>query len=622
MTLTFRWSLERGLESEVSSSGDERPPELVCGQRFADLLLVEQLGEGESAQVFLARDPSGREVVLKVLRELDPTLAQRMHREGALLETLRAVDGIVPVLRVGDHAGRSFLVFEALPGATPLEDAWDALDLDAKLHALAEAATVLGRVHAVGVVHRDVKPSNLLLSGGKTWVIDFGLARGRNHPTLTVSGALVGTPRYMSPEQLLGQRVDARADVFALGVVLYRALSGAFPFDAPGLAALMEQLERCAPVPPSELDPATPPALEAVCLRALARAPEERFSDGAAFARALARARAPRSPSPRTPLAWVALALGSVVLLGSVWALRGAPRGGGGGAVGAVASASVPAPRPPAPPPPRTLAPEDLARSPQELVDRGLAYLLTARYHGALPLYLRLTSIAPEDPRGWTGLAWAQAETGRARLAEAALRRALEILDPGMESGVVDYVHGLVLMRLGRDAEAREALDASLAHTPESWRARLARAEVSLRLGAPDRARVDLEAVLQVDAAYATEYHGRGVALQELGRPAEAELALTRALDLDPGIGRAYCERARARAAVGSWRGALDDLDAALQLDPSVNVLASFQFTRGVALQGLGAVDRARDAFGHAQRLGVAPHRRAELARRLAEVGG
>ena len=259
------------------------------------------LGQGGMARVFRAYDEaSGREVALKVLEgELSPSRLARFAREGEAVAALRHPN-IVAVHESGVVAGRPYLTFDLVEGARSLEEAWRLAPLDLRLDQLEAAAAGLAHAHARGVVHRDVKPENLLVdAGGRVFVSDFGLARVDSADRLTQTGAFMGTPHTMAPEQVgaLREQIGPPTDVWALGVLLYLALTDRWPFDGASLTEILAQIARASPKPPRPLPVGATPALEAVCLRALSEAPQDRQADAAAFSLALqaARQEAPRS---------------------------------------------------------------------------------------------------------------------------------------------------------------------------------------------------------------------------------------------------------------------------------------------------------------------------------------
>src|SRR5262249_38213845 len=192
----------------------------------------------------------------------------------------------------------------------------------------AAAADVLGAAHGRGVVHRDVKPENVMLCrDGRVRVLDFGIARAlQDQEPLTRTGEILGTPEYMAPEQLLesGDAVDARADVHALAVLSYELLTGRSPFAGSSLFQALKLVESLTPAAPSSLRPSVPAALDAAVLRGLAKTPAERFGDAREFAAAL-RAALPGNGAGaeggrRAPVS-LAVALAALIAVPSTWLL-------------------------------------------------------------------------------------------------------------------------------------------------------------------------------------------------------------------------------------------------------------------------------------------------------------
>ncbi|MGE0707410.1 MAG: bifunctional serine/threonine-protein kinase/formylglycine-generating enzyme family protein [Planctomycetota bacterium] len=247
---------------------------------------MRELGRGAMGVVLLAHERSpAREVAIKLVQE-DPHPARRarFRREGEVAAGLLH-PGIVRVHAAGETPLGPYLVYEYVEGAQTLGDVLPSLERPQRVALIRDAARALGYAHERGVVHRDVKPDNLLVDrDGRLRVADFGLAlRTDERQRLTQTGQLLGTPAYMAPEQLAAERDPGpAADVWALGVVLYEALTDEHPFLAPNLIELVGRVG-AGPAPPSSLAEVSP-ALEAVCLRALAADPAERYPDGAAFA--------------------------------------------------------------------------------------------------------------------------------------------------------------------------------------------------------------------------------------------------------------------------------------------------------------------------------------------------
>jgi serine/threonine-protein kinase len=303
--------------------------------RVGPYRVVGALGKGGMGAVLRVEDPSGRPLALKLLASDAPSARalERFRREGELTAALRHPN-VVAIHDAGQDHGRPYLVYELVEGQS-LDQAWPRLSREQLLDALVEAGRGLGHAHARGVLHRDVKAANILLGeDGRARVADFGLATAAGLERLTRTGATVGTPFTMAPEQVAGERQSygPHTDVWALGVLLYRALTGDHPFDSESFTSLATAIVSVDPAPPRARDPSVSPALEAVCLLALSKEPEDRPPHGAAFADALAAAR--RGVAPTTPVqrpVWGALALGfaaallsAALILGAVLAREGA----------------------------------------------------------------------------------------------------------------------------------------------------------------------------------------------------------------------------------------------------------------------------------------------------------
>ncbi|MBD0354653.1 MAG: Stk1 family PASTA domain-containing Ser/Thr kinase [Rubrobacteraceae bacterium] len=267
----------------------------VLGDRYT---LLEVLGDGGMARVYLARDNVlDREVALKVLRDqygYDEALVERFRREARNAASLNHPN-IVQVYDQGrDDDGTYYIAMEYVPGDT-------LKDLMAKEGSLApkEAAGIASRVavalevaHGRGIVHRDIKPQNVLLSAsGEPKVADFGIARAASSKTMTETNLILGTAAYMSPEQVKGEPVGPASDLYSLGVVLYEMLTGRRPYEAEDpIATAMKHINAPAPHP-REANPAVPEDVDALVVRLLAKAPEDRYASAAELAEDLRRVR-------------------------------------------------------------------------------------------------------------------------------------------------------------------------------------------------------------------------------------------------------------------------------------------------------------------------------------------
>jgi hypothetical protein len=248
--------------------------------------------------VFRAHDDvSGRPVAVKVLLgRLDPKRLIRFQREGVAAANLNH-PGILRVHAAGEDGGRPYLVCELVERCRGLGEVLGELPLQRRVELVRDASRALGFAHARGVVHRDVKPDNLLVSGdGRLLVADFGLAAVQGEDRLTKTGALLGTPHYLAPETFSGSWLPS-ADVWALGVVLYQALTDALPFEGETLTELAATISAARPTPVRTLRPEVSRDLERVCARALNPDPGLRYPNGVAFAEDLDLVLSGSSPS-------------------------------------------------------------------------------------------------------------------------------------------------------------------------------------------------------------------------------------------------------------------------------------------------------------------------------------
>ena len=264
----------------------ELAPDVIVGGRYR---LVAPLARGGTSSVWRAADiETSREVAIKVLRDdgVDPALRRRAEREASVLTDL-AHPNLVQVLDSGDGDGRTFIVMALLEGdpLTTVISERGPLPVDEAVSLVADVADGLGAAHERGVIHRDVKPGNIVCHEQVPTLVDFGIARAVDATTLT-RGLVVGTASYFAPEQAQGMPLSPAADVYALACVLYELLIGEPPFtgDTPVTVALKHVQED--PVPPGDRAD-VPAAVNAVIMKALAKDPMLRPADGNAFATAL-----------------------------------------------------------------------------------------------------------------------------------------------------------------------------------------------------------------------------------------------------------------------------------------------------------------------------------------------
>ncbi len=261
----------------------------------------------------------------------EPHLLERFRREGLAQARVDRHPHVVRVHEAGSLPSVVYLVLDLVEGgdlATRLRERGPLPAEEAAALTLA-LARGLAHVHAKGVLHRDLKPANVLFdAAGTPKLADFGLARLRGEGALTATGELLGTPGYMAPEQVEGSRaIDERADVYGLGAVLYALLCGEAPFRGGSAIELIHKVLSEAPAPPRARRPEVPPALEAICLRALAKSPGDRQPSAEALAAELAAFLAGEAPRSRAVVGAAAggLALVLLVLAAGWWATRPSP---------------------------------------------------------------------------------------------------------------------------------------------------------------------------------------------------------------------------------------------------------------------------------------------------------
>ena len=256
-------------------------PETIIDGRYR---VISRLGSGGMADVYLAQDQLlGREVAVKVLHHHfaeDQEFVERFRREASSAAAL-SHPNIVGIFDRGEWNGTYYIAMEYVAGK-PLKDLvreQGALEPTAAIDIVLQILQAARVAHKRGVIHRDLKPHNVILDEeGRARVTDFGIARaGASHMTLT--GSIMGTAQYLSPEQAQGYSVSAASDLYSVGVILYELLTGVVPFEGETAVAVAFKQVSAEPRPPSELNPAIPLSLDAVVLRALAKDPAARYAD-------------------------------------------------------------------------------------------------------------------------------------------------------------------------------------------------------------------------------------------------------------------------------------------------------------------------------------------------------
>jgi eukaryotic-like serine/threonine-protein kinase len=262
-------------------------------QRFGRYEIVREIGHGAMGVVYEALDPTiGRKIALKAIHfdgigTTADEAARRFKNEARAAGGLNHPN-IVTVHDAGEDNGILYLAMEFIEGST-----LEALIREQRTIATAQTIDIIRQVcagldfaHAKGIVHRDIKPGNIMLAGNRVVKItDFGIARAGE--AMTITGQVVGTPNYMSPEQVLGKPLDGRSDLFSVGVILYEMVTGERPFEGQSITTIMYKIVHETPIPPRKLDATIHPGLSAVVEKALSKSTEDRFPNGDALARAL-----------------------------------------------------------------------------------------------------------------------------------------------------------------------------------------------------------------------------------------------------------------------------------------------------------------------------------------------
>lgn len=253
--------------------------------------LTTPIGSGGMAEVWCAQDKRlHREVAIKFLAPRlseDPEFLVRFFSEAQSVARI-SHPNVVAVLDFGEFEDAPYLVMEYAPGGSLAELMSQPLTVERALELVAEAAQGVGAAHEAGLVHRDIKPANILLTEiGRAKIADFGIAAGKSAESFTATGTAIGSPHYISPEQVSGNLATPASDVYSLGVVLYELIAGRRPFEADNITAVaIAQVEKT-PQPPSDFVDDLDPSVDALVMRCLSKDPDERFADGSMVAAAI-----------------------------------------------------------------------------------------------------------------------------------------------------------------------------------------------------------------------------------------------------------------------------------------------------------------------------------------------
>ena len=285
---------------------ESRAWDLPTGTLFAGRYqIIEPLGRGGMGRVYRALDTkANEEVAIKLIR---PDVAEDKRTLERFVNEIKLAHkvshrNIGKMYHLGEDQGLHFITMEYVPG----EDLKSfirrsrRLDIATTVTIAKQVCSGLSEAHDAGIVHRDLKPSNIMIDReGNARILDFGIARAVGAQGVTAEGSVIGTPEYMSPEQVEGKEADRRADLYALGVIMFEMVTGRLPFaaDTPFVVAFKQQSER--PTPPEELNPQTPPQLSAIILRCLEKDREKRYQTTEDLCRDLGQpTRGPRRDRP------------------------------------------------------------------------------------------------------------------------------------------------------------------------------------------------------------------------------------------------------------------------------------------------------------------------------------
>ena len=266
--------------------------------------VVSELGQGAMGIVYKAKDPLIDRVVAIKTINLGLALDEKEEYEGRFYQEAKAAGrlshpNIVTIYDVGKSGDVAYIAMEFLQGRE-LRDIMNSgglLSVEQVLDIAAQVALGLAYAHQHDIVHRDVKPSNIMvLSDGHVKITDFGIARMASAAVRTQTGMVLGSPKYMSPEQVMGKEIDQRSDIFSLGVMLYEMLTGQAPFDGENVNAIMYQILNTIPVSPNALSPNVPEMANYIVAKALAKELENRYQNARDFVADLRACRATLAP--------------------------------------------------------------------------------------------------------------------------------------------------------------------------------------------------------------------------------------------------------------------------------------------------------------------------------------
>lgn len=517
--------------------------------------LLAELGRGGAGVVYRALDErDGRQVALKTLTELDALGVERFRREATLLRDLEHPN-LVRVLDVHLEPPVPYLACELVEGETLAERvARDGpLPWEEAVRLVREVAAGLAEAHARGLLHRDVKPANVLLAPEGPKLADFGAVKDFGQESLTQTGAVIGTPSYMAPEQATGDkhRLSPRTDVYGLSATLFFALTGKPPFKGESLMATLTAVLGNPPPRPSRWISDLPPALDALCVRGLAKDPPRRPASPLALRAAL------DDLSHGAPPAIARYAIAAAVLAClAVGALVG---------VRWDRDSTAPA----------TDEPRSVAEQIEALVEQ--AEQLQRReedFEGARRLYTQAVELDPSFGEGFARRAYTWIGQGNRddTLAEVLVHvetdcdRALAA-DPDCALGLA--VRAYCWSRLGKASLAATAFEEAVALDPQHPEVYSKRGIAAFYAGRKQEALRDLDRAIALEPDDANLVLNRAlIALDAGGTPQAALEGISRAIALEPTYSQAYEKRAEVLQTAGRTAEALEDYGRAIEANP------------------------------------------------------
>ncbi|MCA8925692.1 MAG: tetratricopeptide repeat protein [Planctomycetes bacterium] len=591
-----------------------------------------ELARGGMGVVYRATDVRSKaSVVVKLLKVDTEKGRRRLAREAEAMQRL-VHPSVVTLYDSGEHEGNPYLVLPYVQGES-LQDRLERegpLPVEEAISVAIQVGEGLQAAHAIGLLHRDVKPANVLVDHrlrGNVKLTDFGLVKdvapGKSASvSLSVKGRFLGTPGYWPKEQAFGKldQVGPAADVYALGALLYALLTGRPPRSTETLIQAIAAFDE--PVAP--LDWPVPAWLDDLVRRCLANEPAERPGLEAVLAALegevpLAPRETGRSATPAAGLtsgrAAVLALVGVLGLVGSLlaWASLGseAPPPAVDPSLGALGEAQPERPAEPASDPPE---PSYEAQRARVLAQAGSLKALGGQYLEALEVYGRAIALDPNNAEAYLGRAVSNHALGHLEEALEDFDDALE-LDPTVAGAYVS--RATIKQTLDRYEEAWRDLDKALELDPDAASAHLRRGVSKLMLGRLEEALKDLDRAIELEPGNAEAYFVRGCNRQRLDRHEGAIEDYAKAIELGQGDAVTHCSRALSLARLGRWTESIEHYDMATRLDPRN---AEGFFGRGAGKTRLGRFAEAIEDLDKALELGLPPALADDAARTRAEA--